>query len=96
VASVQPQPTPRERAPWIDFEFTTDADGTKHAVNPYLAVSVLPDGEARLFHRRELKPFAAGGAVTRSALVAELDGVRVFIVGANIIVTKQNLPLGGG
>jgi len=76
-----------------DFVITTDENGIQHAVNEQLQVSVLPDAKARLFHRREIRPFAGGQK--RSALVAELDGVRVFIQGSHIVVTKRNLPLFG-
>ncbi len=78
---------------WQDFEISQDADGAWHAVNGLLSVTVLPDGKARLFHRREIRPFAKPPRKD-SALVAELDGVRVFIRGTHIVVTKQNLSLG--
>lgn len=47
----------------------------------------------RVFRRVQFKPFAPEERQYRKAIVAELDGVRVYILneGNNIIVTKDKL-----
>ena len=72
-------------------DITEDVDGTKHAISSMHQVTVLPDGETRVFNRNGL--VNALGSETNHVrwLVAVLDDVRVYINGSRIIVTKQDL-----
>ena len=82
-----------------DYIITEERDGTRHAINRHFRVTVLPDGPSKLAHRRELDVIQSqarinsGVPVKRSALVAKLDDVWVFIKGNQIIITKQNISL---
>lgn len=80
---------------YADFAISEDESG-KHAVGHGMVVTV--DGDGRIFHRRCIK--MPMGQVSEefqkrdSILVAEVDGVRVFIKPpGNIIVTKKDLML---
>ena len=44
-----------------EFQISQDADGKRHAVSPELALTVLPDGESRIFHRNAIKKNTATG-----------------------------------
>lgn len=75
-----------------EFDLTQDADGARHAVRGDQVVSVLPDGETRLFHRNGIKVKLGGGETERVRwLVAELDGVRVYVHHQEIVITKRDL-----
>lgn len=50
----------------------------------------LKDPEGRIFSRRAIK-WGPKGEEHVNWLVMELDGVRTYIQGDNIIVTKENL-----
>jgi hypothetical protein len=77
---------------FADFEIISDADG-KHAVGHGLAVTCDPQG--RMFHRRAIKMQIGNGQQTHdSMLVAEIDGVRVFIKPpGHIVITRKDLKL---
>lgn len=81
-----------------EFEITRGEDGAWHAVNGEIAVTVGSGGEgpAQLFKRKAFKPFAPGSP-RASALVAELDGVRTYLMERDgrlhVLVTKQDLNL---
>ncbi|MDE3036956.1 MAG: hypothetical protein KGJ21_00665 [Pseudomonadota bacterium] len=76
------------------FTLSQDADGARHAASPELAITVLPDGESKMFHRNAIKKNSASGeAVHLRALVAELNGVRVYIMDGHMIITTQDLYL---
>ena len=74
-----------------DFQISEDDVG-KHATSPLWTVTVLPDGESRIAHRRCIeKNMKTGRTEKRSVLYAELDGVRVYIRGFHVVITKQKL-----
>ncbi len=76
------------------FDIREEADGAKHAVAPDMAVTVLPDGESRIFHRNAIKKhMGTGETVHLRALVAELNGVRLYLVGNHLVMTTQDLYL---
>lgn len=76
------------------FDIREEADGAKHAVAPDMAVTVLPDGESRMFHRNAIKKrMDTGETVHLRALVAELNGVRLYLVGNHLVLTTQDLYL---
>jgi len=78
----------------MHFDISQDADGARHAVSPDLAITVLPDGESRMFHRNAIKKNSATGETTHlRALVAELNGVRLYAIGGHFILTTQDLYL---
>lgn len=77
----------------LEYELETQEDGTRTASNPMMKVVVLPDGESKLFKRRALKIGSAGNE-WKTCLVAELNGVRVYInEHSQIVVTTQDLKL---
>ena len=71
-------------------EIFTDEDGTKHCILPEMSLSILPDGESKVFLRNAIK-LIGGRQEKRRYIVGELDGVRVYIEGASVIMTKQDL-----
>lgn len=78
----------------LAFEISQDQDGARHAVSPELVVTVLPDGESQIFHRNAIKKNTSTGETTHlRALVAELNGVRMYLHGNNIVLTTQDLYL---
>lgn len=78
----------------IAFDIRQDEDGARHAVSPDLVVTVLPDGESQIFHRNAIKKNTATGETTHlRALVAELNGVRIYLLGDHIVLTTQDLYL---
>jgi hypothetical protein len=59
-----------------------------------MAVTVLPDGESKIFHRNAIKKhLGTGETVHLRALVAELNGVRLYLVGNHLVMTTQDLYL---
>jgi len=75
----------------LNYELSMDCDGVRKAVNSINTLIILPDGETKLFQRRAMKIGKNKGF--DSALVGELDGVRVYIKGNEIVLTKQDLRL---
>lgn len=78
----------------IEFEIRQDEDGLRHAVSSEIMITVLPDGLSQLFHRNAIrKNTATGETVHLRALVAELNGVRMYLLGNHIVLTTQDLYL---
>ena len=76
------------------FEISQDKDGSRHAVSPDMVVTVLPDGKSQLFHRNAIKKNTATGETMHlRALVAELNGVRMYLLGKHIVLTTQDMYL---
>lgn len=70
-------------------EITTDADGHQHGSDGVVTVSL--HGEGRMFKRRAIHAVGTPEAREVCWLVTEIDGVRVYQSGANVIVTKQDI-----
>lgn len=78
----------------IAFDISQDDDGARHAVSPEMVVTVLPDGESQIFHRNAIKKNTATGETTHlRALVAELNGVRMYLLDNHIVLTTQDMYL---
>lgn len=78
----------------LAFDISQDDDGAHHAVSPDMVVTVLPDGESQIFHRNAIKKNTATGETTHiRALVAELNGVRMYLLGSHIVLTTQDMYL---
>lgn len=78
----------------LAFEISQDEDGARHAISPDMVVTVLPDGDSQIFHRNAIKKnTATGETVHLRALVAELNGVRMYLLGSHIILTTQDMYL---
>jgi hypothetical protein len=75
----------------LDFQITTEDDGTRHAVQGDVALTILPGGETSLFARRAIKKHPSGETENITWLVGELNGVRVYINGSKIVMTTQDL-----
>lgn len=71
-------------------EITIDAEGVTHGSDGTVTVSLLDSG-GRMFKRRAVKGVGSGDAREICWLVTELNGVRVYQEGANVIVTTQDL-----
>jgi hypothetical protein len=75
-----------------DCKITEDEDGIKHATSIQGILSVLPDGETKIFMRNFIKMGIGGNPSSKHRwLVGELDGVRVYVCGNKITLTKQDL-----
>jgi hypothetical protein len=74
----------------IVHEITVDAEGNRHGTDGTLTVSLLGT-EGRMFKRRAVKGVGSGAGEETCWLVAELNGVRVYQEGANVIVTTDDL-----
>lgn len=75
----------------LPFEIA-DAGDMRVATNGQATLQIhLPEG-GRIFRRRAVKLNRATGAQARVEwVVAELDGVRVYFDGANVVVTRKDL-----
>lgn len=70
-------------------QITTDADGNQHGSDGNITVTLM--GGGRMFKRRAVKGVGSGESNEVCWLVVELDGVRIYQQGKNIIVTKQDM-----
>jgi hypothetical protein len=77
------------------YDIKHNEDGMIEAGNGLLDVKILPDGESRAFNRKAIRLNSQNLTELGrdSAFVAELDGVRVYIRGMEIVITKQDLYL---
>lgn len=76
-----------------NYTLSTDEEGNKHAINSINSLTVLNDGKTKMFQRRAIKNVGSGEPTFETCLVGELDGVRVYIKGTSIVLTKQDLNL---
>jgi hypothetical protein len=67
-----------------------DVDGSKHATNGENNVALL-ETDGRMFRRRAVKGFGTENARNIEWLVVEIAGVRVYVDGKNIVVTRADL-----
>lgn len=79
------------QSPLEDYVIKQDDEGAWNATSLQRIVTVLPEGDTKIFMRNGVRPFAPGGEQRVRWLVAELDGVRVYVHGNHILVTKQDL-----
>jgi hypothetical protein len=70
-------------------EITRDANGHQIGSDGTISVSLIGDG--RMFKRRAIKGVGSGSQEEVSWLVTELNGVRVYQNGMNVIVTTEDL-----
>ena len=70
-------------------QITTDAEGNQHGSDGNITVTLI--GGGRMFKRRAVKGVGSGESSEVCWLVAELDSVRVYQQGSNVIVTKQEM-----
>lgn len=74
------------------IEIVREEHGPTHAANNEIAVTVLPDGAHNVFKRRAIKMFTSGAPTQHVEwLVCEINGVRLYIHGRQIIMTTQDL-----
>ena len=65
-------------------------DDSVYAVTPDVSVSILEDGKA--FKRRAIRKYLKTGETEQiDWLVCELNGVRIYVAGNQIIMTTQDL-----
>lgn len=77
----------------FEYVIVEDEDGVIVATNPLNTLTVLPDGKTKVRKRRSIHMHKQGDERFETVLFGELDGVRVYIKGNQIILTKQNLRL---
>lgn len=70
-------------------EITTDEHGNRHGTDGSITVSLI--GEGRMFKRRAVKGAGSENAQEVCWLVAEIDGVRLYQNGNQIILTRQDM-----
>ncbi len=70
-------------------EITTDEHGNRHGTDGNITVSLI--GEGRMFKRRAVKGAGSENAQEVCWLVAEIDGVRLYQNGNQIILTRQDM-----
>jgi hypothetical protein len=77
---------------FANYKIRKDDNGWVHAISDDFLVTLIPETEKdRVFHTRTFQPFNPAGENRKSALIVELDGVKVFIKEKNIVVTKLRL-----
>ena len=70
-------------------EITIDKQGNQIGTDGQITVSLIGDG--RMFKRRAIKGVGTEGAQEVCWLVCEMDGVRVYQQGNNIVVTRKDM-----
>jgi len=75
------QPTP--------FEIVS-RDGARVATNGVRSMTLIEE-DGRMFRRRAVKGVGSGSPQNVEWAVAELDGVRVYMDGEHVIVTRKDL-----
>ncbi len=70
-------------------EITTDERGNQIGTDGNITVSLI--GEGRMFKRRAVKGAGSENAQEVCWLVAEIDGVRLYQNGNQIILTRQDM-----
>lgn len=70
-------------------EITADEAGNRHGTDGRITVTLI--GPGRMFKRRAVKGVGSGESTEVCWLVAELDGVRVYQHGNNVIVTRDEM-----
>jgi hypothetical protein len=71
-------------------EIIKDDNGLSHATDGTVSVSLL-DPNGRMFKRRAIKGVGTSDSREITWLVAELDGVRLYQHGNQIVMTKQDM-----
>ena len=76
------------------WEIEKGKDGIIHAIpktEEAITLSVLPDGDSKIFMRNGIEKNLKTGVTTKKRwLIGELNGVRCYAQGANIIMTTQD------
>lgn len=73
----------------VVHEITRDEHGNQIGTDGKITVSLIGDG--RMFKRRAVKGVGTEGAEEVCWLVCEIDGVRVYQHGMNIVVTREDM-----
>jgi len=73
------------------FQIVRDEDGTRHAIGVAFSLTVLPDKSdtCEIYWRNRLKPFVKP-ALRERILVAQLDDVRLYVKGDQLVLTKKD------
>lgn len=86
-----------DRSTWADrFQFEQDQAGARHGSDGEFTVTVLPDADDAKVYRRvlqsvEVAPQGVVPTTRKAVLVAELNGVKVYIAENSVVVTTQKL-----
>jgi len=71
-----------------------DIDQSNRVATGFLGTVRVIEERGRLFQRRAVKLDLSGGSTTTdTVLIAELDGVKVYVHGADIVITRHELKL---
>ena len=91
------------RSEGMDYVIVTDADGSHHATNGMVAMSVLPEhaepnsvlSQARLFKRVAMRNAMTPAVQVTTWLVGDIDGVKCYVkqdrLRLHIVLTRQDL-----
>lgn len=71
------------------WRITEEPDGTRRANGPVNLV-ILPEATSKIFMRNAIQ-WDSGPKNHQRWLVGELDGVRVYVSGNDILMTKRDL-----
>ncbi len=75
-----------------DFDIDRSENGLVHATNDAMAIHVHTEGSSKVFHRVGIqKNLKMGGTNKIKWLVCEIDGVRLYVNGDTLILTKKDL-----
>ena len=80
-------------------KYKEDADGTKHGVSSQISLSILPDGQTKLFNRNAKRLNGSQEEVSHQrCVVGELNGVKTYVrilpTGqVQVVITTQELFL---
>ena len=78
-----------------EFAITGEQGGELHASNGHVGLSVFSDGDTRMVKRNAIKDACTASARKVQWLVAELNGVKVYVADdgstVNIVLTEQDL-----
>ena len=79
----------------MDYKISVDKEGVHHATNKETSVTVIPEtgSTAKLHNLRAIKGVGGDDVTFDSCLVAELDGVKVYLKGNTVVVTRRELRL---
>lgn len=73
-------------------DWVEDEEGNKHSLLPGLEMVVLNDGENKLFYRNFIKLKIGAGVSSQTRwVVGELNGVRAYYNGSDLILTTRDL-----
>lgn len=69
------------------------SDDNKSAKSSRISFVVMDDCVSRLFNRRAMVGVLGSNPLYKTMLVAEVEGLKIYVKGIDIVITKENLRL---